>query len=99
MTNNNYDNIVNTLFQDRDWTHRVFGKFKVNKYNVNAFFFQLIASEILQFELSDDGMVECVFGRNDLEEYEYLNKLNWEGFTFRTMSSHKELGFAQSVLG
>ena len=71
----------------------------MNKYNVSAFFFQLIASEILQFKLSADGMVKCVFGRDNLDEYEHLNKLNWEGFTFRTMSSNKVLGFAQSVLG
>ena len=65
----------------------------MNKYNVSALFFQLIASEILKFELSADGMVECVFGRNELDECDYLNKLKWDGFT-----SNKVLGVAQSVL-
>jgi len=95
LTNKDCDELVNTLFQDRDWTHRVFGKYKVNKYTMSALFLQLIATEILEFESSADGTVECVFFCDAKGEYNYLNKLNWEGFIFRTKSSNKVLGFAQ----
>ena len=63
------------------------------------FFFQIFASEILQFVRGDDETVECVFGRDDNDEYEYLNKVRWEGFVFCATQMNKSISFSEAVLG
>jgi len=43
------EGLVDLLYKDSDWTERVFAIKTVSKYNVAAFFFQLIATKILSF--------------------------------------------------
>ena len=49
----------------------VFGVKTVNKYNVDAFLFQLVAFKILTFEKNKKSEVSCVLVRNNTGGYQY----------------------------
>ena len=61
-----YNDMPNKLWESADWRKSVFGIKTVTKYNINAFFFQLIDTKILSFEWTNGtaGLV-CVFGTDD----------------------------------
>ena len=56
----------------------------VAKYNVNAFFFQLVAAGLLTFKwINAKTGVVCTIGTDDNNEIKYKIPKYWEGFTFR----------------
>ena len=42
------------------------------KYNVTAFFFQLLATELLTFEIVDRTNVMCIVARTKHDKYEFV---------------------------
>ena len=87
------DAIINSLWDSDDWREKVFGKKTVAKYNVTAFFFQLIAARILGFEkqISTDS-VYCVLCRDENDKCKYHKRRNWKGFEFRRKGGGNEIG-------
>ena len=78
------DAIIDSLWDSDDWRKKVFGKKTVAKYNVTAFFFQLIATRILGFEKQDStDSVYCVLSRDENDKYKYQKRRYWKGFQFR----------------
>ena len=84
ITYDAYDDMTNKLWESADWRKNVFGVKTVTKYNVNAFFFQLIGTRILSFEWTNasTGLV-CVFGTDVNNQFLYKQPHSWKGFTFR----------------
>ena len=55
----------------------------IAKYNVHAFFLQLIASEILAFEWMDNNRkIVCVRNKETDGKYMFRNVKHWSGFEF-----------------
>ena len=50
IVHDDVDAMPNRLWESADWKKKVFGIKEVSKYNVNAFFFQLVGTGILTFE-------------------------------------------------
>ena len=87
------DAIINSLWDSDDWREKVFGKKTVAKYNVTAFFFQLIAARILGFEKQDStDSVYCVLCRDENDKCKYHKRRNWKGFEFRRKGGGNEIG-------
>ena len=88
--------ITNKLWDSLDWRKKVFGVKTVEKYNVNCFFFQLIAAGLLTFQWTNaKGEVLCVFGKDNKDRIKYKFIHNWKGFTFRN-NSHSWLKITRS---
>ena len=93
MTFDNYDEIINLLWEAKDFVKKVFGIVGVQKYNINCFFFQLIASKILSFEWVGTTAVNCVITRDKNDKYLFKDRARWEGFTFRTGGRQRSVSF------
>ena len=52
LTMENYDSFVGKLAKDKDWLLKVFGKETVSRYQVTAFYFQLLTARIISFKKS-----------------------------------------------
>jgi len=77
------EGLVDLLYKDSDWTERVFAIKTVSKYNVAAFFFQLIVTKILSFEWVGTTKLVCVISRVGTSTvFNYENITCWEGFEF-----------------
>ena len=88
---NNCDGMLSSLTDDTDWVKRIFGKKKITKYNVTAFFFTLVGSNILSFQKKSNLEVICVLSRDDQGNKMYEKQLNWEGFEFRVSGSSSRI--------
>ena len=88
---NNCDGMLSSLADDTDWLKRIFGKKNVPKYNVTAFFFTLVGSNILSFQKKSDREVICVLSRDEQGNKMYEKELNWEGFEFRVSASSSRI--------
>ena len=53
VTHDEPEAVTDRLWNSGDFKKNIFGKKSVTKYNVNAFFFQLVATGILIFEWTD----------------------------------------------
>ena len=84
ITHEMRENLPNRLWESPDYRKKIFGIKNVAKYNVNSFFFQLLAAGILTFKWVDaqTGVV-CTFGTDDNNKIKYKIPKNWKGFTFR----------------
>ena len=86
------EGLVDLLYKDNDWTERVFAIKTVSKYNVAAFFFQLIATKILSFEWVGTTKLVCVISRVGTSTVFNYEKITfWEGFEFRTKAIGKRM--------
>ena len=83
MSNDNADGLVDILWTSPDWRKRIFGKKGVDKANCAAFFFQLVACGIIEFQWEGDSVVATV-ARDENDDKLYQNVLSWEGFMFRS---------------
>ena len=57
----------------------------VKQFSVTAFFLQLLATELLTFEIIDRTNVMCVLARSKQDKYEFVyeDPFSWERFEFR----------------
>ena len=63
----------------------VFGVKTVPAYNINAFFFQLVATGILEFVWQNNGKELCyALSENKHNQHNYKDMRQWSGFEFRT---------------
>ena len=83
LTVANCDEFVDRLAKDKDWLLWVFGKESVTRYNVTAFFLQLLATKILSFELVGNKNVLIVISVDENHNKKFKNILQWEGIQFR----------------
>ena len=60
MDHDNSNNIINSLWKDKDWCKDIFGTKSPSKGNVVSFFFQMIATKIISFELVNTSGLKCV---------------------------------------
>ena len=95
MTFDNYDEIINLLWEAKDFVKKVFGVVGVQKYNINCFFFQLIASKILSFEWVGTTSVNCVISCGVNDKYLFKDRARWEEFTFRTSGRQRSVSFLE----
>ena len=65
----------------------MFGREKVEKFNLTGFFLQLLATKILSFQLVGGENVRLVVSCNKADVKLYRNPLQWEGIEFRA-SAH-----------
>ncbi len=93
ITVNECDRLLDTLRKDKDWLLKIFGKITVQKYNITAFFLQMIGVRFIIFETRGDAEVVGVIAQNDEGLFHYEDKYNWEGIEFRTGKSAKRLSF------
>ena len=64
---------------------KVFGKKTITTYNVNAFFFQLVATGILTFKWMDaESKVVCTFGTDDKVKIKYKTQCTGKDSLFAT---------------
>ena len=84
ITHETKENLPNRSWESADYRKKIFGIKNAAKYNVNSFFFQLLAAGILTFKWVDakTGVV-CTFGTDDNNKIKYKRPKNWKGFTFR----------------
>ena len=82
LTVANCDEFVDCLAKDKDWLLWVFGKESVTRYNVTAFFLQLLATKILSFELVGNKNVLIVISVDENHNKKFKNILQWEGIKF-----------------
>ena len=67
----NCDELVDSLYLNKDWCKTVFGIKGVKKYNIATFFFQLFATKILSFKLVYKKVVHCVITKDGNGKYLY----------------------------
>ena len=64
--------------------HHIFGIKTMQKYSINAFFFQLVASGILTYKwVNTNTSVACELAKDDNDHFHYKNKSYWLGFAFQ----------------
>ena len=56
----------------------------VSNYNIDAFFFQLVASRMLTFAKNKKEEVSCVLAKDITGGYNYRYIESWSGFEFRS---------------
>ena len=83
MDHDNANNVINSLWEDKDWCKDVFGTKSPSKANVVGFFFQLIATRIISFELVKKRALQCIITTQSNGKYYYKDtvncKLGWDG--------------------
>ena len=84
MDHENSNNIVNTLWEDKDWCKNVFGTKLPSKGNVVGFFLQMIATRIISFELVNRSGLQCIITVQSNGKYCYEDTSNWAGIEFRS---------------
>jgi len=66
----------------KDWWKKIGIKI-VQKYNINAFFFQLVGVGILTYKwVNANTSVVCELAKDDNNHFHYKNKSYWLGFAF-----------------
>ena len=84
MDHDNANNVINSLWEDKDWCKEVFGTKSPSKANVVGFFFQLIVTKIISFELVNKRALQCIITTQSNGKYYYEDTANWAGMEFRT---------------
>ena len=85
ITHDDQESMPNRLWESADYRKNIFGFKKVSKYNVNAFFFQLVATGILEFKwINANKNVVCCFGEDNNDRIKYKIPTYWKGICFRT---------------
>ena len=82
MDHDNSNNIINTLWEDKDWCKNVFGTKSPSKANVVGFFLQLIATRIISFELVKNRGLKCVITLQSNGKHRYDDTSVWLGIKF-----------------
>ena len=90
----NADSFVDSLNNSPDYLKKVFGKVSVARYNCNAFFFQLVAARILEFEWGGSEVLFTI-ARDSNDTQKYKSITNWEGFEFRTSQRGSSMSWSQ----
>ena len=73
------------IWNSDDWRKRVFGVKSIAKKNVYSFFFQLLATNLIEFQWRDNKKrLVCVLSRDDRDKMRYKKAENWVGFEFRS---------------
>ena len=84
ITHDDKERIPNRLWESADYEKKIFGFKNVAKYNVNAFFFQLVAMSILTFNwVNADKNVVYLFGKDINNVIKYKVPSYWKGLCFR----------------
>jgi hypothetical protein len=83
ITFDNNDHLLGLLSNHPDYRKMVFGVKTVATYNINSFYFQLVASKIITFQKEKQNKIECVLMK-DSNTYLYKDIKSWSGFQFRT---------------
>ena len=78
----NHNNLVNYLYNAVDWCKRVFGYKMVKKYHVTGFFFQFLATDMLNFEVIGRNALRCFITETPGGKDKYLDPMLWEGMMF-----------------
>ena len=84
LTHDNKDDLINTLWEDKDFCKDVFGIKNPTKRNVIGFFLQLIATKIISFELVNNNALQCVMIKQTTGRYVYEDTYSWLGIEFRS---------------
>ena len=84
MTRDNSNNITETLLVYPDFRRMGFGLKTIQKYNIDSFFFQLVASNIILFEKNNKREVLCMLAKNSKGNHTYKELRYWSGFGFRS---------------
>ena len=84
LTRDNNDDLINTLWEDKDFCKDVFGLKNPSKGNVIGFFLQLIATKIISFELVNNNTLQCVMTKRTTNTYVYEDTYSWLGIEFRS---------------
>ena len=78
----------------------IFGIKKVYQYNVEAFFFQLLATGILSVDYEGNDGVRFLLTQVDKEKYLYSDVRAWKGFEFRNNKrTHNSVSYDDLVHG
>jgi len=87
ISNDGYDAAIDKIWDSASWRKSVFGVKTIARYNVHAFFFQLLATGILTFEwtnaMTGVGLV-LVLDKDNAGKFIYHTLANWYGFNFRS---------------
>jgi hypothetical protein len=84
VTHEEPEAVTDRLWNSGDYKKKIFGKKSVTRYNVNAFFFQLVATGILTFEWNNtETKVVCTLATDEHDIFKYKNTIFWKGFNFR----------------
>ena len=92
----NCDSFVDSLNDSPDYLRKVFGKVGVARYNCNAFFFQLVAARILEFQWRGDEIIFAI-ARDDADKHKHKTVTNWEGYEFRTAQRGSNVPWSKIV--
>jgi hypothetical protein len=85
FTFDNAESIPKTLLNNTDLRKREFGIQTVQRYSVQAFYLQLVASKILAFELTDKKQLKYVLAKEAAGNHCYKDlKYYWSGFQFKS---------------
>ena len=85
ITFENARDLPKVLSQNADNQKLVFNVKTVPAYNINAFFFQLVATGILEFVWQNNGKELCyALSKNIHNQHNYKDIRQWSGFEFRT---------------
>ena len=85
ISHGEYDAAIDNLWDSADWRKSVFGVKKVTRYNINSFFFQLLATGILRFEWTNATMgIVLVVVKDTAGKFKYHTLSYWYGFKFRS---------------
>lgn len=88
ITFENSNELLKTLTDNSDHRKLVFGVKTVPAYSVNAFFFQLFATNILSYEWQNNTTDLCfALTKDQNSNCRYQDLQSWKGFEFR--SSHR----------
>ena len=99
ITFSNATDMTKLLSENADHRKLVFGVKTVPVYSINAFFFQLVATGILDFVWQNNGKELCyVLSKNQHDQYNYKDIRCWSGFEFRlAQSTGRLLSFASQL--
>ena len=85
VTYKSYDCLPSILWDSQDWRKTVFGVSSMERFNVNCFFFQLLAAKILTFVWKKGASsVGLTLSRDANDNYNFEKLSVWDGFSFRS---------------
>ena len=100
LTFDTMEDVPNILWKSKDWMFDIFGIKKVYQYNVEAFFFQLLATGILSVDYEGNDGVRFLLTQVDKEKYLYSDVRAWKGFEFRNNKrTHNSVSYDDLVHG
>ena len=79
------EHIPNLIWNSDDWQKSVFGIKSIAKKHVYSFFFQLLATNLIQFQWRENKKrLVCVRSCDERDKMRFLKAKNWRGFEFRS---------------